>query len=73
VFITINEIRMPIIYTLVNESIFILRKREMIDLLKDKYLLVSHQQLNPLQSVNNYLTQFLNMNLIYKVDPGKFG
>lgn len=64
---------MPIIYTLVNESIFILRKREMIDLLKDKYLLVSHQQLNPLQSVNNYLTQFLNMNLIYKVDPGKFG
>jgi len=45
----------------------------MIDLLKDKYLLVSHQQLNPLQSVNNYLTQFLNMNLIYKVDPGKFG
>ena len=59
---------MPIIYTLLNESIFILRKREMIELLKNKYELVSHQQISSV--ANNYLTQFLNMNIIYKVDPG---
>lgn len=70
--VNLNPSSTPIIYTLVGESIFILRKREMIELLKQKYELVSHQQLNPAQPVNNYLTQFLNMNLIYKVDPGSF-
>lgn len=39
----------------------------MIDLLKSKYELVSHQQLQPI--TNNNLTQFLNMGLIYKVEP----
>ena len=39
----------------------------MIDLLKNKYELVSHQQVST--TTNNYLTQFLNMGLIYKVDP----
>jgi hypothetical protein len=39
----------------------------MIDLLKNKYELVSHQQISPI--ANNYLTQFLNMGMIYKVEP----
>lgn len=65
---------MPFLYTILSEIIFILRKREMLELLKPKYelhCLESNSQNNQHSNLNR--GQFLKMSLIYKVDPGKLG
>ena len=36
-FIKISPLKMPLLYTILSETIFILRKKEMLELLKPKY------------------------------------
>lgn len=57
-----------------SEIIFILRKREMIELLKDKYEIHSPEVISEQnQSVNLNRSQFLTMSLIFDFDQPNFG